>query len=308
MALYAFDGTGQRDDEPELENTNDTNVARFFRGYRPSDRDLPVDDRHNHYQRGVGSAGLFRKLLGGISGFGGRTFVRRALHKLEENIERGDVDVDVVGFSRGAALALDFVNEIAKGKAKLPDGRIPTVRFLGLWDCVPSFGVPVTPLDIGWDLDLPPNVTRCFHAMALDERRKNFHLHRPKVLGEGGSGRLTEVWFRGVHSDIGGNGEKEDPPRGLASIALNWMFVSAQAAGLDFDPALVAANKALAKAEARMLDNFDPIETSFRSLRDNDVVHETVAARDKCNNPLAGCGRVSDTGELRGAFGAPIRD
>jgi hypothetical protein len=158
MALYAFDGTGQRDDQPELENTGDANVARFFFAYRPSDLDLPIDDRHNHYQTG-GSAGLFRKVLGGITGFGGRTFVKRALHKLEDNIERNDTVIDVVGFSPGAALALDFVNEIAKGKAKLRDGRIPTVRFLGLWDCVPSFGIPISPLNIGWDLDLPSKLT-----------------------------------------------------------------------------------------------------------------------------------------------------
>jgi hypothetical protein len=134
MALYAFDGTGQKDDHPELENDGDTNVARFFMAYRPSDVDLPIDDRHNHYQRGIGSEGLFRKALGGITGFGGRTFVRRALHKLKENIERDDTVIDVVGFSRGAALALDFVNEIAKGEVRLPGGRIATVRFLGLWD------------------------------------------------------------------------------------------------------------------------------------------------------------------------------
>ena len=82
MALYAFDGTGQKDDNPDLENTDDTNVARFFLAYRPTDQNLPIDDRHNHYQRGVGSAGLLRKALGGITGFGGRTLIRRALHKL----------------------------------------------------------------------------------------------------------------------------------------------------------------------------------------------------------------------------------
>jgi hypothetical protein len=302
MALYAFDGTGQKDDQPELENTGDSNVARFFLAYRPTDLHLPMDDRRNHYQRGIGSDGLFRKALGGITGFGGRTFVKRALHKLEENIEAGDTVVDVVGFSRGAALALDFVNEIAKGKAKLSDGSVPKVRFLGLWDCVPSFGIPVSPLNIGWDLDLPPNVACCFHALSLDERRKNFHLHRPKPLGSE-SGKLTEVWFRGVHSDVGGSGAKEVPPRGLASIPLNWMFVNAQAAGLQFDPALVAANKVAANADAEMLDNLDPIETHFRRLRDGDVVHETVAVRVKCHNPT-GCGRVSDTGEPRGKLGA----
>jgi uncharacterized protein (DUF2235 family) len=306
MALYAFDGTGQRDDQPELENTGDTNVARFCFAYRPNDADLPIDDRHNHYQRGIGSAGLLRRALGTITGFGGRTFVKRGLDKLEHNIERGDTVIDVVGFSRGAALALDFVNEIAKGKVRLPDGQIPTVRFLGLWDCVPSFGIAISPLNIGWDLDLPANVTRCFHALALDERRGNFNLHRPKVLGQAQQGRLTEVWFRGVHSDVGGSGAREEPPRGLASIALNWMFVNAQACGLQFDPAVVAANKAAARAEARMLDNFDPIETSFRRLRDGDFVHETVTSRSDCNNPAATCALVSDEGEARGTFGAPL--
>jgi uncharacterized protein (DUF2235 family) len=306
MALYAFDGTGQKDDHPELEDTKDTNVSRFCFAYRPNDDHLPIDDRHNHYQRGVGSAGLLRKALGTITGFGGRTFVKRALDKLKDNIKRDDIVIDVVGFSRGAALALDFVNEIAKGKAKLPDGSIPRVRFLGLWDCVPSFGVAVIPLNIGWDLDLPANVEHCFHALSLDERRGNFHLHRPKVLGEPQTGRLTEVWFRGVHSDVGGNGEKEVPARGLTSIPLNWMFVNAQAAGLQFEPAFVTANKALAHATAKMLDNFDPIETSFRHLRDDDVAHETVTAREGCNNPKATCVLVSDTGEPRGTLGAPV--
>jgi hypothetical protein len=304
MALYAFDGTGQKDDNPDLENTDDSNVARFFFAYRPSDLHLPIDDRRNHYQRGIGSAGLLRKALGGITGFGGRTFVRRAIDKLEDNIKAGDTTIDVVGFSRGAALALDFVNEIAKGGAKLPDGTIPTVRFLGLWDCVPSFGIAISPLNIGWDLDLPANVKQCFHALALDERRGNFHLHRPTVLGEPKTGRLTEVWFRGVHSDVGGNGAKEAPPRGLASIPLNWMFCHAQAAGLQFDPAFVAANKALANATAKMLDNLDPIETSFRRLRDGDLVHDTVTSRDGCNNPAATFALVSDNGDPRGTFGA----
>ena len=307
MALYAFDGTGQKDDNPDTDDAKDTNVSRFFRAYRPADDvTSPRDDWRNHYQRGVGSAGLLRKVLGGITGFGGRTFVRRALQKLEDNIERNDTTIDVVGFSRGAALALDFVNEIAKGKVKLADGSIPTVRFLALFDCVPSFGVPISPLNIGWDLDLPSNVTRCFHALSLDERRGNFNLHRPKLLGAPQAGRLTEVWFRGVHSDVGGNGAKEVPPRGLASIPLNWMFVNAQAAGLQFDPAQVAANKALAHAMAQMLDNFDPVETHFRKLRDGDVVHESVRAREKCNNPAATCVLVSDTGEPRGTFGVPI--
>jgi hypothetical protein len=162
--------------------------------------------------------------------------------------------------------------------------------------------VPISPLNIGWDLDLPSNVEKCFHALALDERRGNFHLHRPKALGVPQNGRLTEVWFRGVHSDIGGNGEKEDPPRGLSSIALNWMATNGQACGLQFDQELVARNRALAHAAARMLDNFDPLETSFRKLKDGDLVHNTVTIRDACNNPGNTCVRVTDSGERLGQF------
>jgi len=56
-----------------------------------------------------------------------------------------------------------------------------------------------------------------------------------------------------------------------------------------------------------LLDNLDPIETHFRKLRPTDVVHESVTSRDGCNNPAAGCGLVSDTGEPRGTFGATSR-
>jgi hypothetical protein len=51
-----------------------------------------------------------------------------------------------------------------------------------------------------------------------------------------------------------------------------------------------------------MLDNLDPIETSFRKLRDGDLIHETVTLRDKCNNPVASCVRVADSGDRLGNF------
>ena len=105
---------------------------------------------------------------------------------------------------------------------------------------MPSFGVAVIPINIGWDLDLPNGVEKCFHAMALDERRIDFKLHRPdaKVDDANQPGRLFEVWFRGVHSDVGGG---NDCP-GLSSIALNWMFAHAIATGLPIDPATVTLN------------------------------------------------------------------
>jgi hypothetical protein len=51
-----------------------------------------------------------------------------------------------------------------------------------------------------------------------------------------------------------------------------------------------------------MLDNFDPLETSFRKLKDGDLVHNTVTIRDACNNPGNTCVRVTDSGERLGQF------
>lgn len=50
-----------------------------------------------------------------------------------------------------------------------------------------------------------------------------------------------------------------------------------------------------------MLDNFDPIETSFRKLRDGDLIHDTVNVRDQCNNPGKTCIRVTDAGNAAGS-------
>lgn len=109
---YAFDGILQRDDNPDVEDVRDTNLARFLFAYRPDDSDLPIDDRRNYYQRGIGSADLLRKALGTVTRFGGRTFVRRAIDELKENIRRRDTSIGVVG------------------------GSVPKVRFLGLMYCV----------------------------------------------------------------------------------------------------------------------------------------------------------------------------
>ena len=102
------------------------------------------------------------------------------------------------------------------------------MRFLGLWDTVASFGLPGNDLNIGWNLTLSDHVQYCYHAMALDERRGNFPLTRIKTRKGGTLGdRLQEVWFRGVHSDVGGG-----KCAGLSNIALCWMLKRAKEAGL----------------------------------------------------------------------------
>ena len=294
--LYAFDGTWNRD-HPGTER--DSNVRLFADACQ-----VP-----HHYARGVGTRfGRLGAVVGGITGLGARGRVARALATFERRLEQGDTNIDVIGFSRGAALALHFANQVwflaQQRKLHLP------IRFLGLWDTVPSFGIPGNDLNLGWDLDVPDSVQRCAHAMALDERRKTFPLWRPalhlKDVKE--KKRLTEVWFRGVHSDVGGGNRKP----GLSSITLGWMFAQAEAAGLPFTPRLKTWNR-------RRMDPSAPISTSWydliidpkRPALPGDRVHHTVRYRPRegrrrdHNNPPEGLLRVDNQGRTVGVFRWP---
>jgi uncharacterized protein (DUF2235 family) len=260
MALYAFDGTWNID---EIEEDRETNILRFCKALSP--------DYNVFYQEGVGTkAGFIGKVLGGLTGLGGRPRIREAHERMERYVAEGDRTIDIIGFSRGAALALHFANEIWEERGNIP------IRFVGLWDVVASFGLPGNRLNIAWTLTLPPNVQACYHAMALDERRGNFPLTRILSPEDGpmADGRLQEVWFRGVHSDVGGG-----QCLGLGSIALCWMLRRAKEKGLPVDDERLARYLACCDSTATISKNFDPCPDPQRTILSGDLVHESVTPR-----------------------------
>lgn len=108
MALYAFDGTGNEDRDGD---DYDTNVVDFFRAYDDLYKDNDPDDaRGSLYVKGIGRMAqtIFGERLSEAFGIGGHRRVRQALRRLRNNIRAGDTDVDVVGFSRGAGIAISF--------------------------------------------------------------------------------------------------------------------------------------------------------------------------------------------------------
>src|SRR6188508_2520634 len=127
MALYAFDGTGNEDREG---TDRDSNVLNFFRAYQdPLKNDDPKKERGSLYLVGIGiraHTDIGDKVAEAF-GLGGLTRVKDARHRLDKNLAAGDDIVDVVGFSRGAALAVDFANQVCK---KVPKAKI---RFVGIW-------------------------------------------------------------------------------------------------------------------------------------------------------------------------------
>ncbi|MCG8508703.1 MAG: DUF2235 domain-containing protein, partial [Rhodospirillales bacterium] len=149
------------------------------------------------------------------------------------------------------------------------------IRFLGLWDTVPAMGVPGNSVDLGWRLDVPSNVRRSVHAMSLDEWRSTFLLHRPK-------GMDREVWFSGIHGDVGGgNGHV-----GRTDITLGWMIFQAQAANVPVGTPALAPNS---KSAISLLGIgwtgggalSGPLVEWQRSVEKGDLIHITVLDKMK---------------------------
>jgi uncharacterized protein (DUF2235 family) len=186
------------------------------------------------------------------------------VRRLRNNLKAGDDAVDVVGFSRGAGIAISFANEVAE---TLPDVRI---RFLGLWDTVGQFGLPGEHLQAGHDLSCPRNVVRAYHAMALDENRALFPLTR-LLRDDRPVDGFVEAWFRGVHSDVGGgNGN-----RGLNWVSLHWMFKAAQREGLPILDAEIQRNLG-DRALPQQIKEHQVAADARRHILDTDLVHAAV--------------------------------
>ena len=223
-----------------------TNVVRFREAYRGQSD--PV------YFEGVGTRlGLLGRVFGGLIGAGGRDRVRDAYDQLCANWEQGDTDIDIVGFSRGAALALHFANHVRKRGIRAPGSRQvverdPRIRFVGLWDTVASFGIPINVGFLPFQRINPRLAAQSTCKRGLRSTRARARRAFVKRSGRRGRAWRSEVWFRGVHSDVGGgNGNL-----GLNSIALRWMLRKAMAAGLPIDPDAVQSANAEANPAAEI--------------------------------------------------------
>jgi uncharacterized protein (DUF2235 family) len=112
------------------------------------------------------------------------------------------------------------------------------VKFLGVWDTVAALGFPIQWVSYIVDrfskhrfhsFDLSQCVEYARHALAIDEERKTFLPTLWDKLPDDPKGeRMKQVWFSGVHTDVGG-GYKESE---LSNIALCWMVQEATAKGL----------------------------------------------------------------------------
>ncbi|MET3359345.1 MULTISPECIES: DUF2235 domain-containing protein [Bradyrhizobium] len=133
--------------------------------------------------------------------------------------------------------------------------RWPTIHFIGVWDTVASVIVPRADR-----LFLPsleelaftlrnPSVKIFRQAIAIDERRCMFRLKKWDDSQEFVRDRFAQVvrtepqdslqvWFAGVHADIGGGYPEAESA--LSKYPLLWMIEEAAKCGLNFDPQIVS--------------------------------------------------------------------
>jgi uncharacterized protein (DUF2235 family) len=96
----------------------------------------------------------------------------------------------------------------------LRDVHAIPVEYLGVWDTVEAWFAGLGSLD--WpDTCSLWNVKRLRHAVSIDEARRPFR-YLPVDRRDG----FEEVWFPGVHCDVGGTFADHE----LATIALKWVF------------------------------------------------------------------------------------
>jgi hypothetical protein len=130
---------------------------------------------------------------------------------------------------------------------KLPSNQLvmlpvkPDMEFIGVWDTVAAVGLPFDEATNFLDKfifkfkfkdhTLNEKIKRACHALSVDDERQTFH---PLLWIN--DKRVEQVWFPGVHSNVGGG----YPQQGLSLVSLDWMMeqVKAKPEAKKYDPGL----------------------------------------------------------------------
>ncbi len=220
--IFCFDGTcnSPQDSDDYFADSSISNVLKlhiFFGGKLSplNGGNASTPNQHSFYYSGVGTRGnwltrkfnaLFAPPYGDME-----DILAQANDDLSHNFAPND-EIYIFGFSRGAAIARMFA-------AHLPQ----KVKFLGVFDTVAATRGS---LDLNPDTfpasgivfengTLGKHIEKAVHLVSLDEKRIVF---QPTLFNH--DARVMELWFAGVHADIGGSYWFD----GLSDITLQYML------------------------------------------------------------------------------------
>ena len=121
-----------------------------------------------------------------------------------------------------------------------------TIKFVGVWDTVGALGIPFSFLglmdrdDEFYDTKMGDNISIARHALAIDELRSDFE---PTIWHDREHMDLQQVWFAGVHSNVGGSYAPDADGGVLSDIPMDWIRKEAKAAGLHLEAHMVQGLK-----------------------------------------------------------------
>ena len=161
-------------------------------------------------------------------------------------------------------------------KARSAPAHILKIAYLGVWDTVGSLGVPnqlFLSKFINWryqfhDHALSSSVAAARHAVAVDERRRNFMPtlwdNLDRLNGDTVTRPYRQLWYPGDHGAIGGGGNLRDMP----DVTLGWIAEGATRAGLELQADLLAhmTSKAKPLGALRSSDAKPNLVTRFMRL------------------------------------------
>lgn len=323
--IYCSDGTW---DEP----AKDTNVYKIFKALPTSAQQVP------YYDDGVGSDGLLiQKLGGGAFGAGLYQKIKDGYTKIAHAYEAGD-ELFLFGFSRGAYTARSLAGMIAVcglPTANFTDEMVDAafnvyrnkaqraqlladfektykpfdakITMVGVWDTVGSLGIPaifggVSSIVYGFlDTSLHPDVLNAYQALAIDERRAEF----PATLWTSSSPgqSMEQVWFCGVHCDVGGSYADDADGSALSDLTLGWMLGKASALGLQFDPQVLATYTLPMDAKFALDTKHESWNVCWlfpkhRSIAANSTLSDSVFARFEHDNSYRPANLTLSNGQL----------
>jgi uncharacterized protein (DUF2235 family) len=172
------------------------------------------------------------------------------------------------------------------------DASLPTFPyFIGVWDTVRALGIPGSSGLVIWrhafhDATLNARVPYARQALSIDENRQIFV---PELWDESeespeakASGRIKQVWFPGVHEDVGGG----FPETELSDLALEWMIKEATAVG---HPLIVDMTRLKLRPSHEGIQHdhrtgwgrlwIEGTRESVRGGKGPDILHESVRKR-----------------------------
>src|SRR5262249_10240066 len=190
--------------------------------------------------------------------------------------------------------------------------RPSSIKFVGEWHTVDDYGLPIEELKTGIDRYLWPLrlddpklegvVEKACHALSIDDRRTTFH---PLLWDEEDRKRfpnrtstdeetLTQVWFPGVHANVGGG----YPDDGLSFVSLKWMIREAIKKGLIFDKEAVKPIEYAACPLGRLYNSRSGLGAYYRY-----DPRRLDPPRDKQNSCIP-CPKIHESVIWRMAFGS----